>query len=115
MFVGELACGTLSKRGEILNMLKALPQGLLLGHEEVLSFLEARHVYGRGLGWVDVYLLASTLLTPCTLWTFDKALRRADSSRYPAIAVNPWIGEFGHTRMGCFEGLSNLMIVCVFR
>jgi predicted nucleic acid-binding protein len=75
--IGELACGTLSKRGEILNRLKALSQALLVGHEEALSFLEARHLYGRGLGWVDVHLLASTLLTPCTLWTFDKPLRRA--------------------------------------
>jgi predicted nucleic acid-binding protein len=75
--VGELACGTLLKRGEILSMLKALPEALLLEHEEVLSFLEARHLYGRGIGWVDAHLLASTVLTGCAIWTFDKPLRRA--------------------------------------
>jgi predicted nucleic acid-binding protein len=48
--VGELACGTLEKRGEILSMLKALPQAHLLEHEEVLAFLEARRLYGRGIG-----------------------------------------------------------------
>jgi predicted nucleic acid-binding protein len=75
--VGELACGTLQKRSEILNMLKALPQAHLLEYEEVLSFLEARRLYGQGIGWVDAHLLASTLLTGCSLWTFDKPLRRA--------------------------------------
>jgi predicted nucleic acid-binding protein len=75
--VGELACGTLQKRSEILSMLKALPQAKLLEHDEVMSFLDARRLYGRGVGWVDAHLLASTLLTGCTLWTFDKPLRRA--------------------------------------
>jgi hypothetical protein len=34
-------------------MLNALPEAHLLEHEEVMSFLEARHLYGRGIGWVD--------------------------------------------------------------
>jgi predicted nucleic acid-binding protein len=75
--VGELACGTLRNRREILGMLRALPEAHLVEHEEVLSVLEARRLYGRGLGWVDAHLLASTLLTGCTLWTFDKPLGRA--------------------------------------
>lgn len=75
--VGELACGTLRKRSEILTMLKALPQAHLVEHEEVLGFVEARRLYGCGIGWVDAHLLASTLLTGCLLWTFDKPLRRA--------------------------------------
>ena len=75
--VGELACGTLQKRSDILGMLKALPEAHLVEHQEVLSFLEARRLYGRGIGWVDAHLLASTLLTGCTLWTLDKPLRRA--------------------------------------
>jgi predicted nucleic acid-binding protein len=55
--IGELACGTLQKREEILTMLKALPEAHLLDHEEVMSFLEARRLYGRGIGWVDAHLL----------------------------------------------------------
>ncbi|MBI2997883.1 MAG: PIN domain-containing protein [Deltaproteobacteria bacterium] len=74
--VGELACGTLRNRREILSMLRALPEADLVEHEEVLSFLEARRLYERGLGWVDANLLASTLLTGCTLWTLDKPLRK---------------------------------------
>ena len=74
---GELACGTLRNRDEILYLLRALPQARLLEHEEVLHFLEARHLYGRSLGWVDAHLLASAVLTGCGLWTLDKPLLRA--------------------------------------
>jgi predicted nucleic acid-binding protein len=74
---GELACGTLRNREEVLGLLAALPQSRLLEHEEVLHFLEVRHLYGRGLGWVDAHLLASALLTGCALWTLDKPLLRA--------------------------------------
>ena len=75
--VGELACGTLQKRKEILSMLDALPAAELLEHDEVMQFLEVRHLYGHGIGWVDAHLLASTLVAGCLLWTFDKPLRRA--------------------------------------
>lgn len=74
--IGELACGTLQKRSEILSMLKALPEARLLGHQEVLSFLDTRRLYARGIGWVDAHLLGSALLTGCMLWTFDKPLRK---------------------------------------
>jgi predicted nucleic acid-binding protein len=75
--IGELACGMLQNREELLTMLKALPESHLIDHEEVMSFLNARRLYGRGIGWMDAHLLASTLLTGCRLWTFDKLLRRA--------------------------------------
>ena len=73
--VGELACGTLRNRQEILSTMRALPEARVAEQEEVLRFLEAHGLYGRGLGWVDAHLLASTLLTGCTLWTLDKPLR----------------------------------------
>jgi len=75
--IGELACGTLRKRREILANLKALPEAHLVEHEEVMSFLKAHRLYGQGIGWVDAHLLASTLLTRSAIWTFDKPLRRA--------------------------------------
>lgn len=74
---GELACGTLRNRHEVLSLLRALPQARVLEHEEVLHFVEGRHLYGRGLGWVDAHLLASALLTGSALWTLDKPLLRA--------------------------------------
>ncbi|MBI1956774.1 MAG: PIN domain-containing protein [Acidobacteria bacterium] len=75
--VGELAFGTLRNRQEILSTLRALPEAHVAEQEEVLHFLEACRLYWRGLGWVEAHLLASTLLTGCSLWTLDKPLRRA--------------------------------------
>ena len=75
--VGELACGSLQRRNEILAMLKALPQVELLEHDEVIRFMDLRRLYGQGIGWVDAHLLSSTHYSGCTLWTLDKPLRRA--------------------------------------
>jgi hypothetical protein len=44
-------------------VLKGLPEAHLLKDEEIMSFLEARRLYGRAIGWVEAHLLASTLLT----------------------------------------------------
>ncbi|MFQ5902274.1 MAG: type II toxin-antitoxin system VapC family toxin [Candidatus Binatia bacterium] len=73
--VGELACGALRNRQEILGLLTALPEARVAEHQEVLHLLEERLLYARGLGWVDAHLLASALLTGCALWTLDKPLR----------------------------------------
>ena len=83
--IGELACGTLRKRQEVLSLLKALPQARGAEHEEVLHLLEERHLYGRGLGWIDAHLLASALLTACSFWTLDKPLRRAATALNIAV------------------------------
>jgi predicted nucleic acid-binding protein len=72
----ELACGMLQRRREILDLLAALPGVPVAECAEVLHLLEAERLYGRGLGWVDVNLLASSRLARCTLWTLDKKLRR---------------------------------------
>jgi hypothetical protein len=74
--IGELACGNLSRRDEVLALLSALPSVRTAQHDEVLGLLDANRLFGRGLGWVDVHLLASTLLTRTTLWTLDQGLTR---------------------------------------
>lgn len=74
--LGELACGDLRNRAEILALLAELPQVQVAEQHEVLHLLETRRLYGRGLGWVDAHLLASCLLTGCVLWTLDKPLAR---------------------------------------
>jgi len=73
--IGEVACGHLQNRDEILNLLKALPEVLIAEHSEVLHFVNMDKLYGRGLGWVDLHLLASASLTRCSLWTLDKRLQ----------------------------------------
>lgn len=74
--VGELACGTLSNREEIMALLTTLPEARVAEHQEVLHLLKAERLYGRGLGWVDAHLLGSALITGCTLWTLDNPLQR---------------------------------------
>jgi len=72
--IGEIACGHLSNRLEILTLLGVLPQSKMAEHGEVFRFLHDRRLMGKGLGWVDMHLLASALLTRASLWTQDKAL-----------------------------------------
>lgn len=72
--IGELACGRLRHRDEILGLLRALPEAPLAEHDEVLDFIAERHLAGRGLGWIDVHVLASARLAGCAVWTLDKSL-----------------------------------------
>ena len=72
--IGELACGNLRNRYEILTHLQALPQAIPSGPEEVLRFIENFGLMGKGLGYIDMHLLASSLLTKVPLWTLDKKL-----------------------------------------
>ncbi len=74
LVIGELACGNLKNRSEILNLLQALPQAKAAGQEEILSFIETHTLQGKGMGLIDVHLLAAALLNHCPLWTLDKTL-----------------------------------------
>ena len=73
--IGELACGNLKNRQEILSLLKALPAAATAFHEEVIQLIESHRLMGLGLGYVDVHLLAAALLTAVPLWTNDKRLK----------------------------------------
>lgn len=75
MVIGELACGRIPRRREVLQLLTLLPQAVVAGHGETLHLIDERDVAGRGLGYVDLHLLAATLLGDGTrLWTADKRL-----------------------------------------
>ncbi len=75
--VGELACGNLRNRQEVLGLLAALPEATIAEHREVLQLVESGRLFGRGLGWVDAHLLASALLAGSAFWTLDRPLRKA--------------------------------------
>ena len=75
--IGELACGNLKNRASIIALLENLPLAFPAEHDEVLAFIEAHSVMGKGLGYIDVHLLASALLTGVPLWTLDKKLDKA--------------------------------------
>jgi predicted nucleic acid-binding protein len=73
--IGELACGNLRNRHEVLDLLGRLPAVPAATHAEALGFLERRALMGRGIGFIDVHLLASAALaTPARLWTRDRRL-----------------------------------------
>jgi len=73
--LGELACGNLRNRGEVLTLLKDLPQTQVARDEEVLYFIERNELMGLGIGYVDAHLLAAVVLgDSMRLWTRDKRL-----------------------------------------
>jgi predicted nucleic acid-binding protein len=72
--VGELACGNLKNRREILDLLQTLCVCPVAGHDEILHFIESNHLMGLGLGYIDVHLLASARLAGIPLWTLDRTL-----------------------------------------
>ena len=73
--IGELACGNLKNRREVLDLLGRLPSVPTATHSEALAFLERRALMGRGIGFIDVHLLASTALADSArLWTRDRRL-----------------------------------------
>jgi predicted nucleic acid-binding protein len=75
---GELACGSLADRKTVLELLQDLPTAAVAEFDEVLSFVERCRLWGRGIGYVDVHLLAAVALTNgATLWTRDKRLHAA--------------------------------------
>jgi hypothetical protein len=73
--VGELACGNLRNRVEVLTLLRELPQVTVATDAEVLYFIEQHGLTGRGIGYIDAHLLAAvSLATPARFWTRDKRL-----------------------------------------
>jgi predicted nucleic acid-binding protein len=73
--IGELACGNLQNRTEVLGRLQRLPRGPLARDAEVLVFIDAQALSGRGIGYSDAHLLASAALAgDGRLWTRDKRL-----------------------------------------
>lgn len=80
LIVGELACGNLQDRADILSFLQLLPMSIEAEHEEVLSFIENNRLMGKGMGYIDVHLIASALLTGVPVWTLDKKLAQAADS-----------------------------------
>jgi predicted nucleic acid-binding protein len=73
--LGEIACGSLRDRESVLGLLRDLPAAAVAEDDEVLRFIDNHALHGRGIGYVDVHLLAAVALTEgATLWTNDKKL-----------------------------------------
>jgi len=77
MVLGELACGNLKDRETLLALWQNLPYLPAVTNTEALFFLESNRLWGRGIGYIDVNLLASVSLNAeARLWTRDKRLRK---------------------------------------
>lgn len=77
--IGELACGNLKNRYEILSLLHELPTVVMAEHSEILQFIENNYLMGKGLGLIDIHLLTSAVLADISLWTDDKRLKQISS------------------------------------
>jgi predicted nucleic acid-binding protein len=74
--IGEIALGNMRQRAAVLSALSDLPTAIVAADAEVLAFIDRHALFGRGIGYVDAHLLASTLLTAgASLSTNDKRLR----------------------------------------
>ena len=72
--IGEIGLGLLKQRREVLALMAALPSALVISHDEVMAFVEQRRLAGLGVGWVDVHLAASAVVSRAKLWTADRRL-----------------------------------------
>jgi predicted nucleic acid-binding protein len=72
--IGELACGNLRNRSQVLELLQGLPAATVASDAEVLLLIERDRLMGRGIGYVDAHLLASAQLSYCRMWTQDRRL-----------------------------------------
>lgn len=71
--IGELGCGNLSNRMEVISLLQGLRVAPVATDREALAFIDSRSLMGRGIGYIDVHLLASAALSGSTrLWTLDR-------------------------------------------
>jgi len=71
---GELLIGDRGGRKQLLTDYEQMHQAPLVPHDEVVTFVRERRLHGRGVGWIDMHLLASALVGRLKLWTTDPRL-----------------------------------------
>lgn len=85
--IGELACGHIHNRDEVLALLQDLSHGPLATHQEVMTLIHREGLMGQGVSYVDVNLLASCRLGSLQLWTRDRRFKRLANSLVIAGAL----------------------------
>jgi len=86
--IGELALGKLPRRARVLQDLSDLPPALVATDEEAMRLIEDERLYGLGITYIDLHLLAATRLTPwARLWTRDRRLSEAATQLHVIAAL----------------------------
>jgi len=89
---GELLIGDLGGHGRLLDAYDRMNQAAMVPHGEVVAFVRDRRLHGRGVGWIDIHLLASALVGRLQLWTADPrflAMAAEFGVAYEAPALKP--------------------------
>jgi hypothetical protein len=68
---GELLIGDRGGRGKLLEAYERFHQAAMVPHKEVVAFARDRDLHGKGVGWIDVHLLAACIVERLQLWTVD--------------------------------------------
>ena len=89
--LGELACGNIKNRDEILLLLHSLPPVVSVEQNEALRFIDSHRLMGKGLGLIDIHLLISALLSGVLFWTHDHKLRLASFELNAAYCPLLWV------------------------
>jgi predicted nucleic acid-binding protein len=88
--IGELALGRLVQRDLVISALRDLPKARMATSQEILHFIDAQKLFGLGIGYVDVHLLAAVRLTAgAGLWTRDRRLHAIAGDLGLATASSP--------------------------
>ncbi len=83
--IGELASGNIRNRKEILEHLQTLQNISMVDFEEILFFIDKNGLAGKGLGYIDIHLIASCLIGGVKLFTRDKRILKAATDSFPVI------------------------------
>jgi len=68
---GELLIGDRGGRRNLLSAYERIRYATNVPHHDVVAFVRDRDLYGRGVGWIDIHLLASAMVGGLQLWTAD--------------------------------------------
>ena len=71
---GELLIGDPAGRSRLLSDYLRMTWAVSVPHADVVAFVNHRRLFGRGVGWIDIHLLASAFVSGLKLWTADSRL-----------------------------------------
>lgn len=74
LIYGELLMGDSSGHGRRLDQYSLLDHTPAIAHTQAVAFVRGHRLHGRGVGWIDVNLLASAMAAHAKLWTADHHL-----------------------------------------